>query len=86
MSQFPEKKWYLYDNTSGSVILKHPYSKGMEVLCPYCNKLLVIENYRAECCENQFKTGFEEIHQVHPIAKHNKTTGCDWQSLRPFKA
>ncbi len=86
LNQFPEKKWYLYDNTTGSIVLKHPYSRGMEVLCPYCSKPLAVENYRAECCENQFKTGFGEIHQVQPVGKHSKMTGRGWQSLRPFTA
>lgn len=86
MNQFPEKKWYLYDNISSNVVLKHPYRTGMKVLCPYCKKLLVIENYRAACCDNQFKIGFGEIHQVEPIGKHNKVKDRGWQSLRPYKA
>jgi hypothetical protein len=50
MNQFPERKWYLYDNTSGAVILKHPYWPKIEAKCPYCEKLLKIENYKAQCC------------------------------------
>jgi hypothetical protein len=86
INEFPENRWYLYDNTSGGVILKHPYRPGIKVLCPYCNKPLVIDNYRATCCNNQFKTYFGEIHQIIPVGKHDKTKGRGWQSLRPFKS
>ncbi|MFA5866223.1 MAG: hypothetical protein WC975_16240 [Phycisphaerae bacterium] len=82
---FPEKLWYFYDNTEGNIVLKHPYQKGMEVPCPYCGKLLAVENYRAQCCNQQFKTGFWEIRQIEPVGKHQKTQGRGWQSLRPYK-
>jgi hypothetical protein len=57
----------------------------MEILCPYCNKPFIVENYIAECCGNQFKTGFGEIHQVKPVGNHRKAAGRGWQSLRPYK-
>ena len=85
IGQYPEKKWYLYDTTSGNIILTHPYVNGMTVLCPHCNKPLIIENYTAECCGNQFKTSFGGIRQVKSIGSHNKMVGRGWQSLRPYE-
>jgi hypothetical protein len=84
MNPFPEKRWYLYDDTNGNIRLKHPYWPKIKVKCPYCNKLLTVENYKAQCCGKIFKTGFWEIHQIEPIGKHNKTSGRGWDSLRPF--
>lgn len=85
MNLFPEKKWYLYDNMSGDVVLKHPYRPGMKVLCPHCDKEFVIENYRAECCNHHFKIGFAEIRQMEPTGKHSKVKGRGWSSLRPHE-
>ena len=85
MNMFPQRIWYLYDNTSGKVILKHPYRRGMTVPCPYCGKSLVIANYRAACCGNEFHTSFGEIAQRQPVGDHNRTSGRGWGSLRPFE-
>jgi hypothetical protein len=84
ISNFPEKRWYLYDTTNGTIVLKHPYKPGMEVPCPHCGKVLAIENYQAQCCGQQFKTGFGEVHQKEPVGQHQKTVGRGWQSLRPY--
>lgn len=81
---FPQMRWYLYDNTSGKIILKHPYYRNLLVKCPYCDEWLWVEDYQAECCGKTFKTGFWEIHQVEPFGTHNRKSGRGWRSLRPF--
>jgi hypothetical protein len=76
--------WCLYDNTSGRVILKHPWRKGLQVPCPHCGKPLTVENYKAACCNQEFGTGFGEIHQREPVGTHDRTSGRGWFSLRPY--
>jgi len=83
-NQFPDNRWYLYDDTSGNIRLKHQYRPGMQVNCPCCDKPFIIEDYKAQCCDNIFRTGFGEISQVKPVGTHNKVKGRGWQSLRPF--
>jgi hypothetical protein len=82
---FPERRWYLYDNTAGKIILKHPYARGAKVPCPHCGAVLKIENYRAACCGHEFRTSFGEIAQRHPVGDHTRTAGRGWQSLREYK-
>jgi hypothetical protein len=72
-NQFPEKRWYLYDDLGGNIVLKHPYWHNIEVKCPHCEKVLILENYRAQCCEKTFKTGFGAIRQVEPVGGIIKT-------------
>lgn len=60
-NQFPDNRWYLYDDTLGSIRLTHRYRPGMQVNCPYCDKTFIIESYRACCCDNIFKIGFGAI-------------------------
>ena len=81
---FPEKRWYLYDNVSGSTVLKHPYRSGSKVHCPHCGSLLKVRDYSASCCEEVFKTGHGEIHQQRPLETHHHIRGRGWQSLRPY--
>lgn len=85
MNMFPQSIWYLYDNVAGSIILKHPYSRGMAVPCPHCGKTLIVENYRAACCGYTFRTSFGEIAQREHVGEHHRTTGRGWSSLRPYK-
>ena len=86
-SKFTAKPaWWLYDTTTGNVVLKHPYHRGMKVRCPHCGLELTIKDYRAECCGRSFRTGFGEIAQREPVGKHTKTSGRGWSSLRPFLA
>ena len=85
IGSFPKKRWYLYDDMSGNIVLKHPYRASMKVLCPHCDKAFVIENYRTECCNHHFKIRFGEICQVEPIGRHGKTEGRGWSSLRPYE-
>lgn len=84
INQFPEKRWYLYDDTNRNIRLKHPYWPNAEVKCPYCEELMIIENYKAQCCGNVFKISFGEIRQTEPVGKHNKVNNRGWSSLRPF--
>lgn len=81
---FPDSRWYLYDSTSGTTILKHPFRPGMSVPCPHCGQPLLIEGYSAFCCGEQFKTSFGEISQRRPVSTHIRGAGCGWASLRPF--
>jgi len=81
-NQFPDNGWFLYDDTSGNIRLKHRYRPDMQVNCPYCDKPFIIKSYRMQCCDNIFKTGFGEICQVKPVGTHNKVKGRGWQSLR----
>lgn len=83
---FPDIRWYLYDNCSGRVVLKHPYKPGMDVPCPHCGVVLVVESYEAECCGQVFKTGFGEICQKEAVGTHTKRIGRGWKSLRPYEA
>jgi hypothetical protein len=83
---FPEKKWYLYDATDGRIVLKHPFRRGMEIPCPYCGSLLIINDYKATCCGQLFKTAFYEIHQVKPFGYQNRKTKKGWASLRPYSS
>lgn len=78
--------WWLYDTTTGNVVLKHPYHRGMKVPCPHCGLELAIKDYRAECCGRSFRTGFGAIAQKEPVGHHTKTSGRGWSSLRPFLA
>ncbi len=77
--------WCLYDSLFGEILLKHPWRKGQEVPCPHCGKTLVIENYRAKCCDHEFKASFGEICQCEPVGKHNRKSGRGWTSIRPYK-
>ena len=86
---FPKEIWFnpvwcLYDNISGEIILKHPWRKGITVLCPHCGKELSVFEYKAQCCGQIFKIGNSEIRQVQPHGYHDKKYGRGWQSLRPF--
>ncbi len=81
---FPKRMWYLYDNTSGNTILKHPYRANDSVPCPYCAEPLLVQNYRAQCCNQEFRTSFGEIAQREPIGQHLRRSGRGWSSLRPF--
>lgn len=83
---FPKKIWYLYDNTSGNVVLKHPYSAGISVPCPQCQRPLEIQNYRATCCGKTFKTSFGEISQRERVGEHHRQRGRGWDSLRPYES
>src|SRR6185369_9355903 len=58
--------WCLYDDTSGRVVLKHPWRKGMSVPCPHCGKPLAVETNKAACCSQEFRTSFGEIRQREP--------------------
>lgn len=82
---FPENKWYLYDDMSGNIVLKHPYRPEMTVSCPHCNNFLMIDNYRDKCCGNEFKIGFGEIRQIKPVGQHKNVQGRGWQSLRLYE-
>jgi hypothetical protein len=82
---FPDARWYFYDNTSGQIILKHPYHPDLAIPCPHCGQRLQIQNYRASCCDGEFKTSFGEIRQCRPVATHSHTTGRGWDSLRPLE-
>jgi len=84
-NRFPADAWYLYDNTSGDVVLKHPYHPGESVPCPHCGQTLIVDNYRADCCNQEFKTGFGEIRQRQALGSHDRTSGRGWASLRLFK-
>jgi len=42
-------KWCLYNNLSGDIILKHPWGNGIKIPCPHCGKILIFENYKAQC-------------------------------------
>jgi hypothetical protein len=75
--------WCLYDNTSGTIILKHPFGNIGAVPCPRCLKPLVVEKYRASCCGFNFRTGFHEISQIEPFGTHEKKSGRGWETLRP---
>ena len=77
--------WCLYDNTSGKIILKHPWQRDKAVRCPYCGEPLDVQNYRATCCGQEFRTSFGEIAQRAPFGTHTRETGCGWSSLRPFQ-
>jgi hypothetical protein len=84
-SEFTAKPaWWLYDTTTGNVVLKHFYLQGMTVRCPHCGLELTIKDYKAECCGRTFRTGFGEIAQREPVGKHTKTSGRGWASLRPY--
>jgi len=85
MNMFPDRCWYLYDNTSGRIVLKHPYREGDSVPCPHCDAILAIEDYRAACCGKTFKTGFGEIAQREPVGISQRSTGRGWGSLRPYE-
>jgi len=76
--------WCLYDNTSGHVVLKHPWRNGLVVDCPHCGEPLAVEDYGARCCSQYFKIGFGEIRQIEPVGTHDRTSGCGWASLRPY--
>ena len=67
--EFPETRWYLYDNLSGAVILKHPYRLGLKIRCPHCGEQLKVERYTASCCGEEFKTRFGEIHQRRAVGE-----------------
>lgn len=87
---FPREIWFnpiwcLYDNMSGKIILKHPYHKGLNVPCPYCAKNLIFKDYKASCCNQEFKTGFNEVIQREPYGTHQRNSGRGWASIRPFK-
>lgn len=84
MNMFPDRRWYLYDNTAGSTVLKHPYRAGDQVPCPHCGSPLAIENYRAACCGKTLKTSFGEIAQREPVGTHERSIGRGWSSLRPY--
>ena len=84
LDPFPEVRWYLYDNLSGAVILKHPYRPGLKIRCPHCGEQLKVERYTASCCGEEFKTSFGEIHQRRAVGIHDRTSGRGWASLRPF--
>jgi hypothetical protein len=83
---FPETRWYLYDTTSGQTVLKHPFRPGLTIPCPACGSSLKLENYRADCCGESFRTGFGEIRRVRPVGIHNRQVGRGWASLRPYAA
>ena len=76
--------WCLYDDTLGNIVLKHPYKPERPVPCPHCGQTLRIENYRATCCGQEFKTGFGEIRQRAPVGTHQRQSGRGWASLRPY--
>jgi hypothetical protein len=76
--------WCLYDDTSGNVVLKHPYKRGRPISCPHCGQTLQMENYMATCCGQEFKTSFGEIRQRAPLGAHQRHSGCGWASLRPY--
>ncbi len=77
--------WCLYDNLSNQTILKHPWRKGLEVPCPHCGKILNVIEYKAKCCNQEFKVGNGAISQKNPAGIHSKTAGRGWASLRPFR-
>jgi hypothetical protein len=77
--------WWLYDNTIGNIVLKHPYYRGIKVRCPHCGLELTIKDYRAECCGRSFRISEGEIAQREPVGKHTKTSGRGWASLRPWQ-
>jgi hypothetical protein len=77
-------KWCLYNNLSGNIILKHPWRKGINILCPHCGKTLIFENYKAQCCDHNFGISFGEVHQKEPVGKHNSNKR-GWASIRPYK-
>ncbi len=77
--------WCLYDNMAGQVVLKHPWRRGLVVPCPNCGEPMTVENYKAECCGQLFKTAFNEIRQVEPVGTHDRTSGRGWASLRPYR-
>lgn len=88
---FPREIWYnpvwcLYDNTSGNIILKHPWRKGLDVLCPYCGKVLRVADYKAICCNQEFRISHHEISQIKPIGTHQRKTGRGWASIRPYNS
>lgn len=81
---FPQKRWYLYDTTTGTTVLKHPFDSTTPVRCPHCQKALVIENYKAHCCGYDYFTGWGAIQQRQPVCRHDRKSGRGWQSLRPY--
>jgi hypothetical protein len=82
---FPNKTiWYLYNDTSGRVILKHSYTAGDKVFCPHCGNSLTVEGYAASCCDEKFRVSFGEIRQVSPQDYHEESFNRGWKSLRPF--
>lgn len=81
---FPDWAWYCYDNMSGQTMLKHPYRAGAGVPCPHCGETLRVQDYRASCCGQEFRTSFGEIAQREPVGSHSRKSGRGWKSLRLY--